>query len=66
MDKTISKTQFDGFLRAYRTMATDYLRMHRIAGFAQLEEVDKKETSEVMNRINDRIAMIEAAEKPEA
>ena len=47
-------------------MAPDYLRMRRVAGFAELEGDGKKEISEVMDRINDRIAMIEAREKPEA
>ena len=44
-------------------MASDYVRMHRIAGFVHEEKLN---VSEVKKRISDRIDMIEAAEKPEA
>ena len=64
LSKYISMTQFNGMLKFHDTLATDYIRMNRIAGFAHMPgDVKKKKVAEVMYRINDRAAMKERVEE---
>ena len=56
----MSQKQWHQLLEYHKTLATDYIRLDRIAGFAFMTtDVKKQKVAEIMRRINGRAAMTE-------